>query len=611
VHRLVFLALLLHLGPLALAAETLRLSGGYWVDIAGDATWEVALAHDAAGAFVPFSSMLTGGFVGQTVWVRLDVPAGGLGGEDWVLRIRPSWHDEVQLFDPAHPSPSPRRTGHLHPWSGDEYGSLNLNFLVPQGEAPRSLMLRIASPHSLILSAELLPLSVANTLDLRQFAWFLVYVVFLAFVLFGAVSVWLNDRDPLFAVVSLTMASGILYAASMFGLLRVLLDGVVPNTRLNDLNDVLIILYPLTTIWFYRAFLRGYGLRRWARFGLDVSLLCGLLSLVMVFVGATSTAFIFNNAVLLLGVVWLLVTFWFGLNVPNDARGGALGIGMVRFVAMGLLSITLVGLMRTLGFVGNQSTVLEGFLTHVFVVSLLLSLVLQFRARQRRLDLVRAEQRAMYEVRVRENLQRFMDMFSHEVRTPLAILSLAVEQGVNDRLLADQARGAIEDLDRLVTRSLQVDAMEAAAMRLQLQEVDFEDLIVASAERLGLSDALVWGERAAVRVKVDPYLAQVVISNLLENAAKYGARGVPITLAVARRSEGTAALTVHNRLDERGEFDATRVFDKYYRSPYAARRSGAGVGLYLSKALAELQGGGLRLAEYNRDAVAFELWVQA
>ena len=608
-QRLALLVFVLHAFSVALANDPLRLAGGYWIDAAGDATLAVALARDAAADFQPYSSMLSGGFVGESVWVRLDVPAGEVGGEDWVLRLRPVWHDEIELFDPAFPTAVPRLTGLRQPWSGDEYRSLNLNFLIPQGEAPRSLMLRLDSPHSMILSAELLPQSAATTLDLQQFAWFLIYVMILVFVFFGAVSVWLGDRDPFFAVVSFTMATGLLYAASMFGLFRVLLDGVVPNHLLNGFNNGLVILYPLATLWFYRQFLRSYGLRSWARFGLDLVATFGLVNLGMVVVGATTTALMLNAVSLLCGVVWLLIVLWFGLKAPKEARSGTLGLGVVRFVVTGLISVTLFGMMRTLGLPGNEETAIEAFLTHVFAVSLLLSLVLRFRARQRRLDLLLAEQRAVHEVRVRENLQRFMDMFSHEVRTPLAILSLVVEQGVRDSVLASQARGAIDDLDRLVTRSLQVDAVEAAAMRLQLCEVDLGDLVAASAERLGLSDTLEWTERAALPVTVDPYLAQVVISNLLENAVKYGAGGAPIALSMTRRSHDSVALRVRNLIDVRGEFDAARVFEKYYRSPFAARKSGAGVGLYLARALAELQGGGLHLAEYTRDAVTFELWV--
>jgi len=596
---------------LALAADVVRLTGAYWIDASGDASVEVALAEAAAGAFTPFATMLSAGYTGKPVWIRLDVPAGNPRGEDWVLRLRPAWHDEFELFDPAFASQVPRLTGDRYPWSGDEYRSLNLNFRIAQTEAPRALMLRLKSSHSLIVGAELVPLSLAGNLDQRQFAWFMAYLAFLVFVLVSTLSAWLSDRDPLFAVVSLAMAAGILYASSMFGLLRVLLDGVVASQLLNRLNGVLIIVYPLTTVLFYRAFLQGYGLQRWSRVGLDLVVTVGLVCLLLVVAGAADTAFLLNNANLVVGVVWLLIALWFGLKVPNEARHGVMGVVGVRLVVSGVLFITFMGLVRTLGVVGNQATTIEAFLTHVFVVSLLLSLVLQLRTRQRRLDLIRAEQRALHEVRLRENLQRFMDMFSHEVRTPLAIVSLAVEQGVRDPVLAGQARSAIEDLDRLVTRSLQVDALEADATKLVLHEVDLERLVSESAERLGVGDALVWAERGAGLVKVDPYLAQVVVSNLLENAVKYGVRGTPITVAARRRSADSVALTVNNRIDARGVFDGARAFEKYYRSPQAARSSGAGLGLYLSKALAELQGGGLRLLDQSDRAVTFELWVQA
>lgn len=610
-HRLALIALLLQMLSLAMAVDAIRLGGAYWIDADGESGLDLALAQETAGGFTSFSRMLTRGFVAAPVWVRLDLPAGEPDGEPWVLRLRPPWHDEIQLFDPAFPSERPRLTGSVHPWSDDEYRSLNLNFRVPQGDEPRSLMLRFDSAHSIIVSAELLSVRRATSLDQRQLAWLLLYVAFLVFVLFGSLSVWLSDRDSLFGVVSLTMTSGIVYAASMFGLLRLLLGDVVTSSALNRLNDLLIIVYPIATMWFYWAFLRSYGLRSWARYGWIVVLSMGVVNIALVLSGALATAFRINASTLVFGGVWILLVLWFGLKGPSGAPSGGVNLRVVQLVATGMMLITLDGITHTLGVWGNRVTLIEGFLTHVFVVSLLLSVVLQVRTRQRRLELVRAEQRAMHEVRVREKLQRFLDMFSHEVRTPLAILSLAVEQGVSDPLLAGQARGAISDLDQLVARSLQVDALEAEVTELTFQVVDLQGLVAASAERLGLADVLVWTECADARVSVDPYFARVVITNLLENAAKYGVEGAPIAVAVTRQSPDSVALTVRNRIDARGKFDPARVFDKYYRGPYAARRSGAGLGLYLSRALAELQGGGLRLAQLNHEGVAFEWWLRA
>lgn len=62
----------------------------------------------------------------------------------------------------------------------------------------------------------------------------------------------LGDRERLLGIVSLILALGILYAASVHGVLRVQLDGTVPNETLNRVHDLRVIAYPMATVWFYR-----------------------------------------------------------------------------------------------------------------------------------------------------------------------------------------------------------------------------------------------------------------------------------------------------------------------------------------------------------------------
>jgi two-component system, sensor histidine kinase LadS len=600
VRRLGSATLLLAIVAVAVAAP---LTGGFWIDASGDASAERAWAASEAGEFTPFDTMLALGFVAAPVWVRLDLQPHGSASVEGILRLRPPWHDRIELFDPASPTSEPRVTGDRYPWTDDEYRSLDLNFRVASGDAPRSVLLRIDSPHSLMLSAEWFPLEQAMRVTQRQLIGFVVYVAFLAFILFGTLSTWLVDRDPLFGAVSLAMTVGILYAVTMFGMLRMLSDEGVESAAFDRLGGLLIVAYPLAAVWFYRVFLGGYVLQRWARIGLDVVAASGLVSLGFVAVGWRHLGFVTNVWVLLAAHVWLLISLWFGLR---GSPRGAVSLALVRGVTTFAVVVTFLGTAHMLGPWGNRAVTMEAYLIPVLVVSVLQSLVLRFRARQRNLDLIRAQQRAATELQARENLQRFMDMFSHEVRTPLSIISLVVEQGVADPLLAKEGRGAIGDLDRLVARSLQVDALEAAATKVHLEEVAWGEMVIASAERLGLGDVLTWQGDVELRIRADAWLAQIVLGNLLENAAKYGVAGAPIVVSAVAEGPSRAVLRIENRVDARGVFDPERVFDKYYRSPQATRSSGAGLGLHLSKALAELQGGTLRLAEQSDERVAFE-----
>jgi signal transduction histidine kinase len=110
----------------------------------------------------------------------------------------------------------------------------------------------------------------------------------------------------------------------------------------------------------------------------------------------------------------------------------------------------------------------------------------------------------------------------------------------------------------------------------------------------------------------DRQMLLVVITNLLENALKYS----PEDSRVVAETEPTVldghlgvVLRVTNQVGLVGPPDRERVFEKYHRGQRARHRSGSGLGLYLSRRLAERMGARLSLRAPVDDRVCFELWV--
>jgi signal transduction histidine kinase len=96
-----------------------------------------------------------------------------------------------------------------------------------------------------------------------------------------------------------------------------------------------------------------------------------------------------------------------------------------------------------------------------------------------------------------------------------------------------------------------------------------------------------------------------VVRNLLTNAAKYG--GAEGRIDVRGEREGDDVVV---RVLDRGpgfpEGDASRLFDIYYRSPQVARRAaGAGIGLFVSKALVDAMGGRIWAGERDGGGAEF------
>jgi K+-sensing histidine kinase KdpD len=120
---------------------------------------------------------------------------------------------------------------------------------------------------------------------------------------------------------------------------------------------------------------------------------------------------------------------------------------------------------------------------------------------------------------------------------------------------------------------------------------------------------LVHAEGATLGTRTDPYLLQVILRNLLDNALKYSAADAPVRIVIdSVNAANKWNITVSNRPGHAGWPDRQKVFEKYYRSPTASHRSGSGLGLYMIQGLARTLGGRL---VYEPDAqwVRFRLEV--
>jgi signal transduction histidine kinase len=114
--------------------------------------------------------------------------------------------------------------------------------------------------------------------------------------------------------------------------------------------------------------------------------------------------------------------------------------------------------------------------------------------------------------------------------------------------------------------------------------------------------------------RTDAQILSIVLSNLLENAYKYSALHSPITLRL-RATTGSPGMNgwrwqIENEVGSTGWPEASKLFEKYYRSPLARKQSGSGLGLFLVKALLQLLNGKVTYSPSD-GLVRFEIWLPA
>jgi PAS domain S-box-containing protein len=198
----------------------------------------------------------------------------------------------------------------------------------------------------------------------------------------------------------------------------------------------------------------------------------------------------------------------------------------------------------------------------------------------------------------------FISIISHELKTPVALIkgyasTLRREDVQWERSVVEDSLHIIEEeadrLTALIEDLLDASRLQAGGLKPAYGEVDIPRLAARVAERMAAQfpDRAIQSNfpRNFPVVSADEQRIGQVLFNLVSNAVKYSAAGTPVEL---RGSSTPDSVTVI--VEDRGRgiapADLPHVFDRFYRGPEAARRTkGAGLGLYLAKAVVEAHGG--------------------
>ena len=216
---------------------------------------------------------------------------------------------------------------------------------------------------------------------------------------------------------------------------------------------------------------------------------------------------------------------------------------------------------------------------------------------------LRESQEALREADRRKD--EFLAMLSHELRNPLAPIYNAVRVvqrlDAGDPLVADM-HGVIErqaeQLTRIVDDLLDVARITQGRIVLRREAIDLGSIVTRAIETsrpvidAQTHELVVTLPAEALYVEGDPARLVQVVSNLLNNAARYTDAGGRIWIT-AERHDGEAVLRVRDDGIGIAPEELPRVFDVFMQGASSLDRSagGIGIGLTLVRRLTELHGG--------------------
>jgi signal transduction histidine kinase len=198
--------------------------------------------------------------------------------------------------------------------------------------------------------------------------------------------------------------------------------------------------------------------------------------------------------------------------------------------------------------------------------------------------------------------RRFVSDASHELRSPLATIRQHAEvaQLHPEATSVDDLAEVVHDeglrMQELVDALLLLTRLDERAV-LQRDDVDVDDLALAEAKRLRAGGAVVDASGVhAARVRGDARLLGQLVRNLADNAARHARTAVSI--GVLER-DGQVLLTVDDDGAGVPIGERERIFERFVRLDEARARDagGSGLGLAIVRAVAEAEGGSVRVED--------------
>ena len=214
--------------------------------------------------------------------------------------------------------------------------------------------------------------------------------------------------------------------------------------------------------------------------------------------------------------------------------------------------------------------------------------------------------------------KRFASMLSHEFRSPLATIDGAIQRLVSTSADADEAtrkryvkiQTAVDRLLSMIDDYLSPERMAAIGRERAADGIAPLALLQLAAATVPASHRvrLDLDEDLPAKLRCDVPGMALCLKILLDNAVKFSPAGSSITVAGRRASGGGVELCVSDEGPGVPEGELAHIFEKGSRGTHATH-AGAGLGLYMARAVVDVHGGSLQGHNLPEGGAVFRIWL--
>ncbi|WP_394707900.1 ATP-binding protein [Roseovarius pacificus] len=215
--------------------------------------------------------------------------------------------------------------------------------------------------------------------------------------------------------------------------------------------------------------------------------------------------------------------------------------------------------------------------------------------------------------------RNFAGMISHQFRTPLAVADSALQRLIRRRVQMDAAeietrangaRNAIAGLTRLVESTLDAARLQAGEVGARRVPCDLSEILHSAVAQHrvaspGTRITSIINRKTDTRALCDPAHIEQVLDNLLSNAVKYAPPDNEVSAAL-HNDQANVFCDITNAGGPIPENERAHLFDPNFRGANSVGVPGTGVGLFIARSLARMQGGEVSLLQ-DEGSVTFRL----
>jgi len=250
------------------------------------------------------------------------------------------------------------------------------------------------------------------------------------------------------------------------------------------------------------------------------------------------------------------------------------------------------------------------------LISILLSLVLSLCIIASLLYLLKTiyKQKQLSEIK-----NDLISNITHEFKTPIATISTALEamksfNALNDKEKSEKyiniANAQIQKLDIMIEKILETATLNQEELSISKKPVNITQLmheIVAKYQLISKDKTFIFSSNIPNHiVKIDTIHFENAISNIFDNAIKYGGKNIQAKLTLTKN---VIILTISDTGNGIPKNQKDKVFEQFYRIPTGNTHTikGFGIGLYYSKKIIEKHGGSIEIVYSKNNQTVFKI----